>query len=50
MTGDFKLLEAQLAATPFSGLETVVKHFPERDHYDVLPDAFATGLKTLYPT
>lgn len=48
MTGDFRLLEAQLAAHPFSGLETVVRHFPKFDHYDVLHSAFRDGIAALY--
>ena len=48
MTGDFHQLEAQLAARPFSGLETVVRHFPKLDHYNVLPAAFREGIAALY--
>jgi predicted alpha/beta superfamily hydrolase len=49
MTGDFKLLEGQLAARPFGGLDLTVRHFPGLDHYNVLPSAFTEGLQTLYP-
>lgn len=48
MTGDLALLEAQLAARPFDGLEIISHCFPERNHYDVVPDAYAAGLKALF--
>jgi predicted alpha/beta superfamily hydrolase len=49
MTGDLALLERQLAATPVPQLEVVSRHFSGRDHYNVLPDAFRTGLGVLFP-
>jgi predicted alpha/beta superfamily hydrolase len=48
MTGDLELLERQLEALPFPQLEVVSRRFPDRDHYNVLPDAFREGLKVLY--
>ncbi len=48
MTGDLAMLEAQLAAQPFPQLEVISRHFPGRDHYNVLPDAFREGLQQLF--
>ncbi len=48
MTGDLKLLEDQLAARPFPGLEVISRWFARRDHYNVLPDAFREGLQRLF--
>lgn len=48
MTGDLTLLERMLAARPFQGLRVVSEHFPDRDHYNVLRDAFQSGLTTLF--
>lgn len=47
MTGDLALLEEQLTAMPFPELDIVSHRFPQRDHYNVLPDAFRAGLKAL---
>ncbi len=48
MTDDLTLLEEQLAAQPFPELEVISRRFPQRDHYNVLPDAFRTGLEVLF--
>jgi len=48
MTGDLARLEAQLAARPFAALEIVSRHFPDRDHYNVLPVSFREGLHALF--
>ena len=48
MTGDLELFEQQLAALPFPELEVIVRRFPQRDHYNVLPDAFGVGLVELF--
>lgn len=48
MTGDLTLLEDQLAAQPFPRLEVISRRFPQRDHYNVLPDAFRAGLAALF--
>ena len=48
MTGDLARLERQLAAEPFTGLEITSRRFPNRDHYNVLPDAFGAGLVDLF--
>jgi predicted alpha/beta superfamily hydrolase len=48
MTGDLTLLEDQLAALPFPKLEITSRRFAQRDHYNVLPDAFRAGLAALF--
>ena len=48
MTGDFTLLEQQLSANPFEGLELTIRRFPQRDHYNVIEDAFREGLLKLF--
>jgi predicted alpha/beta superfamily hydrolase len=48
MTGDLALLERQLAEAPFQQLAVTSRRFADRDHYNVLPDAFRTGLATLF--
>ena len=50
MRDDFALLEKQLAARPFRSLETTVRRFPGRDHFNVLPTAFRAGLGVLFPS
>ncbi|MEO7414397.1 MAG: alpha/beta hydrolase-fold protein [Opitutaceae bacterium] len=47
MLVDLTLLERQLAVKPFRGLAVTSRRFPKRDHYNVMPDAFGTGLATL---
>ena len=47
-TGDLTLLEQQLAAQPFASLEIVSRRFPRKNHYNVLPVAFETGLTALF--
>jgi len=42
------MLEAQLAARPFPQLDVISRRFKERDHYNVLPDAFREGLQRLF--
>jgi predicted alpha/beta superfamily hydrolase len=48
MTGDLTLLEEALAARPYAGLTVINRRFAQRDHYNVLPDAFEAGLVALY--
>jgi predicted alpha/beta superfamily hydrolase len=48
MTGDLALLEAQLAEKPFAGLEIISRRFAKRNHFNVLPVAFATGIQVLF--
>ncbi len=48
MTDDLALLENQLAAQPFTGLEIITRRFPKRNHFNVLPVAFATGMADLF--
>ena len=47
MIASRELLETQLAAQPFSQGKVISRYFPKRDHYNVLPDAFVTGLQAL---
>jgi predicted alpha/beta superfamily hydrolase len=47
MTGDLALLEAQLRERPFAGLRVASERFKGRDHYDVVPDTFRSGLLAL---
>lgn len=48
MTGDLALLEQQLEAQPFRGLHVITERFADRDHYNVLADAFRSGLVSLF--
>lgn len=48
MAEDLALLETQLAAKPFSRLEVISRRFPKLNHYNVLPAAFAAGMRTLF--
>ena len=48
MTIDLTLLEDQLAAKPFAGLEIITKRFPKKNHFNVLPVAFGAGLAALF--
>ena len=48
MLGDLALLEQQLATHPFPQLEVISRRFPNRDHFNVIPDAFRTGLRALF--
>jgi predicted alpha/beta superfamily hydrolase len=48
MTGDLALLERQLTEKPFRQLVVTRRTFPDRNHYDVLPDAFRAGLAALF--
>jgi len=48
MIGDLEQLEDQLHALPFPELEIISRRFPQRDHYNVLPDAFRAGLHALF--
>jgi predicted alpha/beta superfamily hydrolase len=45
---DFRVLADQLAAKPFGGLQISSQRFPHRNHFNVLPDAFAAGLSALF--
>jgi len=47
MTADLALLEKQLADKPFAGLDIATRRFAHRNHFNVLPDAFRSGLTTL---
>jgi len=47
-TGDLKHLEEQLAAQPFEQLEIISRRFPRKNHFNVLDDAFETGLSLLF--
>jgi len=48
MTADLDLLEAQLVTQPFRELTVVSRRFPRKNHYNVLPLAFETGLADLF--
>lgn len=48
MLGDLELLEHQLQREPVAGLYHVVRRFPGKDHYNVLTQAYAEGLRWLY--
>jgi predicted alpha/beta superfamily hydrolase len=48
MTGDIQLFETELAKQPRQNVDYRIQHFPERDHYNIVPDAFYEGLKSLY--
>ena len=48
MIGDFTLLEQQLAANPFDGLELTIRRFPQRDHHGVIVGALREGILTLF--
>jgi predicted alpha/beta superfamily hydrolase len=48
MTGDLTLFEDQLAALPFPQLEVISRRHPQRNHFNVLPEAFAAGLAALF--
>jgi len=48
MTADLALLENQLAAHPFRELTIVSRRFPRKNHFNVLPAAFETGLADLF--
>lgn len=48
MTGDLALLEQQLAAQQFAGLEIISRRFSGKDHYNVVPEAFESGLAALF--
>lgn len=48
MKTDLELFEQQLAALPFPELTITSRRFPDRDHYNVLEEAFAAGLAALF--
>lgn len=48
MRGDLALFHEQLATRPFADLRVTTERFPDRDHYNVLPDLFAGGLRALF--
>ena len=47
MTGDLTQLEAQLDIRPFNQLAVVRRRFAKRNHFNVLPLAFTTGITAL---
>ena len=49
MIGDLELLQDQLSSRPFAQLKVTFERFPDRDHYNVLPDAVRAGLRSLLP-
>ena len=48
MLGDLSLFDAQLRARPFADLRITTQRFPDRDHYNLVPDLFAGGLSHLF--
>lgn len=48
MLEDLTRLEAQLAERPFTGLALESVKIAGRNHYNVLPDLFSAGLRTLF--
>lgn len=50
MAGDLALLEKQLADQPFQELEITSRRFPRKNHFNVLPVAFVTGMTELFGT
>ncbi|MEO6569277.1 MAG: alpha/beta hydrolase-fold protein [Opitutaceae bacterium] len=48
MLRDLALLERQLVARPFRELSVTSRRFPQRNHYNVMPDAFREGLIALF--
>ncbi len=48
MLGDLDLFTQQLAARPFTDLRLTTQRFPDRDHYNLLPDLLTGGLRTLF--
>lgn len=48
MLEDLSLLEQQLQAQPFEQLTLKSERIAERDHFNVLPDAFRAGFTDLY--
>ena len=48
MIGDLALMEKQLAERPFEGLQITSVKFPDRDHYNVMPDLFSAGLRAFF--
>ncbi len=45
---DLELLTDQLTARPFTGLDVTRQVIRGRNHYDVLPDAFRSGIRALF--
>jgi predicted alpha/beta superfamily hydrolase len=48
MSGDLELLKQLLVDQPFKGLDVISHSFADKDHYNVLPEAFQAGLTALY--
>ena len=48
MLGDLALFDAQLTARPFADLRITTQRFPDRDHYNLVSDLFASGLRYLF--
>ena len=48
MSGDLALLQEDLRQKPFKGLDVIFETFADKDHYNVLPEAFQAGLTALY--
>lgn len=48
MLGDLALFDRQLAARPFADLRVTTRTYPDRDHYNLVPDLFLGGLRALF--
>jgi predicted alpha/beta superfamily hydrolase len=48
MLGDLALFDRQLAARPFADLRVTKRTYPDRDHYNLVPDLFTGGLRELF--
>lgn len=48
MLGDLALFDRQLAARPFGELRVTTRTYPDRDHYNLVPDLFTGGLRALF--
>jgi predicted alpha/beta superfamily hydrolase len=48
MLGDLSLFDAQIRARPFADLHITRQCFPDRDHYNLVPDLFTGGLGHLF--
>jgi hypothetical protein len=48
MLGDLALFDEQLEARPFAELRITTQRFPDRDHYNLVPDLFTGGLRALF--
>ena len=48
MTGDLAMLEGELTRQPFKKLQLITRRFPDRHHFNALPDSFRSGMLELW--